>query len=150
MRYNLSDEFGRRRFETRCSYLVSKGLRDTVIVELTDISRRSLDQNNYLHLLLGCLALHLGLPLKETKEEIYKATVNPDIFVQWVEIPSMGRVRELKSSSKLTVEEMSTSITKLRNWASLELGVYLPEPNEEQALKQLADEIDRYSSKVYL
>lgn len=151
MKFNISDEFGRKKLMARVDYLLAKGLREkNVIVELTDKSQRSNLQNNYLHLIISCLALHIGLPEKETKEEIYKAKVNPDLFVSYKSVEGLGTVRELRSSASLTTSEMSLSIDRFRDFASRELGVYLPAPNEEEMLRQLAVEIDQYQNRLYL
>lgn len=145
MRYDLSDEYGRKMAETRWRYLMAKGLHGQVIVELTDKTVRSLDQNAYLHVLLGCLAMHVGLPLRETKEEIYKAVVNPDLYVRERDVPGVGKVRVLLSSRDLSVEDMSKSIDRLRNFASMELGCYLPSSDERSLLRSIELEMDRHS-----
>lgn len=97
-------------------------------------------------MLLGIIALDQGLTIDYVKEFYYKRLVNPDIFVVTKEDKILGKVEILRSSKDLTKEEMRISIDKLRNWASSELGCYLPSADEESLLQQAEMEIQRYRS----
>jgi hypothetical protein len=142
MTYDLSKPHDREKFKMRVNHLFSQGKQ----VELIDKTFRSLRQNSYLHCLLGILALDQGLTIDYVKEFYYKRLVNPDIFVITKEDKIIGKIEVLRSSKDLTKEEMSKSIDKLRNWASSELGCYLPSADEESLLKQAEMEIQRYRS----
>ena len=80
------------------------------------------------------------------KEYYYKRHVNKDLFVVVKQDKILGTVEALRSSKNLTVEEMSTSIERLRNWASKELGCYLPSADEESLLRMAEAEIERYKN----
>lgn len=142
MIYDLSKPLDREKFKMRVNHLFAQGKQ----VELIDKTFRSLRQNSYLHCLLGILALDQGLTINYVKEFYYKRLVNPDIFVITKEDKIIGKIEVLRSSKDLTKEEMSKSIDKLRNWASSELGCYLPSADEESLLKQAEMEIQRYRS----
>ena len=142
MIYDLSKPLDREKFKVRVNHLFAQGKQ----VELTEKTFRSLRQNSYLHCLLGILAIDQGLTIDYVKEFYYKRLVNPDIFVLTKEDKLVGKIEVLRSSKDLTKEEMSKSIDKLRNWASSELGCYLPSADEESLLQQAEMEIQRYRS----
>lgn len=144
MKYNLSNEFHKRQFLTRVSALCDKG----VIVELTEKKGvRSNNQNAYLHLILGLFALEVGETLEYVKKYYYKIHCNKELFVISKSDKFLGNVRDIRSSASLDTEEMTLSIERFRNWAS-EQGIYLPEPNEEEMLRQIEVELSR--NKAYL
>ena len=143
MIYDLSKPLDREKFKMRVNHLFAQGKQ----VELIEKTKRSLSQNSYLHVILGVLALDQGETIDYVKENYYKRLVNPDIFVLHKRDKVLGReVEVLRSSKELTKEEMSKSIDKLRNWASSELGCYLPSSDEESLLQQAEMEIQRYRS----
>ena len=142
MIYDLSKPLDRQKFKMRVNHLFAQGKQ----VELIEKTFRSLRQNSYLHCLLGILALDQGLTIDYVKEFYYKRLVNPDIFVLTKEDKLVGKIEVLRSSKDLTKEEMSKSIDRLRNWASSELGCYLPSADEESLLQQAEMEIQRYRS----
>lgn len=142
MIYDLGKPLDRAKFKTRVNHLFAMGRQ----VELVEKTHRTLRQNAYCHVLLGIIALDQGLTIDYVKEHYYKRLVNPDIFVVVKEDRILGKVEVLRSSKELTKEEMSRSIEKLRNWASSELGCYLPSADEESLLQQAEIEIQRYRS----
>lgn len=144
MVYNLSDRLDSERFQARAAQLYSKGS----MVELTEKTYRSGNQNRYLHALLGALAIDTGNDLEYVKDVYYKRTCNPDIFVIDKLDPVFGEnVKRLRSSADLTKEEMTTSIQRLKDWASHH-GFYLPEPGDEELLRQI--EFEMAKLKRYL
>lgn len=144
MVYDLTKPLDRKRFKERANHLYAKGKR----VELKEITKRSLNQNAYLHVLLGILAIDQGVKIDYVKKNYYKRLVNPDLFVLTVKDRFLGDVEDLRSSKVLTKEEMSLSITRLRNWASEELGCYLPSADEESLLREAELEIERYKEYI--
>ena len=51
----------------------------------------------------------------------------------------------LRSSRDLTAEEMTESITRFKNWAAQQ-GVYIPEPEDAERLKDIELEMGRMKS----
>jgi len=143
MKFNFSKEIDVIRFRERGEYLIRKKEEN---VEL--IVRRTIPQNSYLHLILGWFAIESGNTIKYVKEEYYKRLVNPDIFIREKQDKYVGKVLELRSSTKLTTSEMATSIERFRNWSSMEAGIYLPADNEDKFLKHINEEIER--NKIWL
>lgn len=43
---------------------------------------------------------------------------------------------------------MTTAIQRFRNWSSMEAGIYLPEPSDQEFLDHIQNEIERH--KEYL
>ena len=144
MIYDLSKPLDREKFKLKVNHLFAQGKQ----VELVEKTKRSLSQNAYLHCILGILAIDQGETIEYVKENYYKRLVNPDLFILHKEDRILGRVELLRSSKDLTKEEMSSSIEKLRNWASKELGCYLPSADEESLLKEAEMEIQRYRSYI--
>ena len=140
MLYDLKNPLDRERFKRRCNALFKK----QGIVELSEKTIRSNQQNRYAHLLMGYLAIETGNTLEYVKEVFYKRTANKDIFVRTKDDELLGQTEYLRSSASLSQEEFSTSIDRLRDWSSQVAGIYLPSPNEEQFLASIEVEMSRY------
>lgn len=141
MIYNTSNKIEADRVRKRLDSLIGGGK----MIELKVKDFRSLNQNNYLHLLLGYVAVETGLSVDYVKQVYYKSHLNADIF----EYRSINNLTGeelvfLKSTSDISTADMSLSIQRLRNFASDELDLYLPEPNEDEFLKDIAIEIQRH------
>lgn len=146
MLYDLSTEIGKSRVNKRVGDLVGKG----AMVDLTEKKPLiTVPQNNYLHLLLGYFALETGNTLEYVKETYFKRTCNAEIFVAEREDDILKRkVKILRSSSSLDTSETTLAIQRFRDWSSSEVGIYLPEPNEDKFLNEIRVEMDR--NKQYL
>lgn len=144
--YDLSNQLHAAQFRQRADKLLEM----QAVVDLTEKKpRRTTQQNRYLHTLLGYLAIEVGESLEWVKREYYKKFVNADIFVSEKHDAVMNKqVKFLRSSTALTTEEMSLTIERLRNWASKELGIYLPSADEHRILQLMEVEIDR--NKIYV
>ena len=140
MTYNLGNDEDVKRFLVRVNYLIDKKKN----VEITEKrEKRTLSQNNYLHLILSWFSLESGCNLEYTKTEYFKKLCNPDIFLYEKEDKYVGKVINIKSSSEIDTKEISEAIKKFRNWASNEAGIYLPEPNEGKFLEMIQNEINK-------
>lgn len=102
--------------------------------------RRSLNQNSYLHLLLGAFGAHFGYTLEESKT-IYK-DLNSSIYYYDKEV--RGKVHHFsRSSADLDKDEMTKSIDVLREW-SKKAGYPLPTATDQEWLMQIENEIERH------
>ena len=45
---------------------------------------------------------------------------------------------------------MTLAIDRFRNFASIELGIYLPEPNDLALLEQLEEEISKHKNQEFI
>lgn len=144
MLYDLRNPLDRERFKRRCNTLYEK----QGMVELSEKSKRTNQQNKYLHLLIGYLAIETGNSLDYTKEVFYKRTSNKELYVREKEDDILGKVEYLRSSSELTKEEMTLSIERFRNWSSEVAGVYLPSANEQDFLASIEYELSKYKQWV--
>lgn len=145
MIFDLTNPLDVQRIKTRLEMLARKGR----TIELKEKKvQRSLPQNKYLHLILGYFASQTGYRVEEVKKNYYKELCNPDLFIIEREYKFIGKKKDFKSSKDLTTEEMSLSIERFRNWAASEAGIYLPPPTNEEELKALEIEVERY--KTYL
>ena len=121
---------------------VAKCLRDKPVVELCEKTPRTSSQNRYLHLLIGLVAIEVGVTLDYAKEEYFKKLINKDIFCVDVEDKFCGRVCRLRSSADLTKEETSIAIDRFKQWGR-EQGMYMPEPNDAELLRMIEVEMGR-------
>ena len=134
MTYNLANEFQRKAFLARCE--------DCAVVELTAKTFRSRNQNSYLHLLIGVVAIDTGNTLAFTKEQYFKRLVNPDLFIQEVTDLYCGKVQVIRSTADLTKEEMSMAIDRFKKWGA-ENGIYLPKRLTEHLLAEIRARINQ-------
>lgn len=143
MQYDLTSDFQRKAFLSRVDNLLEKGC----LVELTEKSVRTKGQNNYLHLLLGVVAMETGNNLEYCKECYFKRLCNKDLFVTTKTDKFAGQVEVIRSSADLTKEEMSMAIDRFQRWGA-ENGIYMPNPGDESLLREIAIEMGR--NKAYL
>lgn len=141
MVYDLSNDFQRKSFLARMDNLMEKG----AVVELTEKAFRSPNQNRYLHLLIGVVAIETGNTLEDAKKWYFKETCNPDLFhVQHRD--KMGNcIDHIRSTAELTKEEMSTAIDRFKRWGA-ENGIYMPNPDDASLLKAIEIEMGRMKS----
>ena len=146
MVYNLSTPLDVQNAKTRLELLVKRGC----IIELTEKKqKRTLNQNAYLHLLLGYFASQTGNTLEWVKQQYYKKLCNPDLFIGEREDLFLGRVKYVRSSADLRTDEMNLSIERFRNWSASEAGIYLPEATSEAEIAALQVEVERYKTYLY-
>jgi hypothetical protein len=98
--------------------------------------KRSLNQNNYLHLILSHFGIEFGYTLNEVKQ-IYK-DVNSEIYSYQKNEKTFYR-----SSAEPDTKEMTQSIEKFRDY-SAENGCYLPAPDEQHFLDHIRNEIEKH------
>ena len=141
MVYDLSSDFQRKSFLARMDNLMEKG----AVVELTEKVFRSPNQNRYLHLLIGVVAIETGNTLEDAKKWYFKETCNSDLFhVQHRD--KMGNyIDHIRSTAELTKEEMSMAIDRFKRWGA-ENGIYMPNPEDIHLLKQIEIEMGRMKS----
>lgn len=141
MVYDLSSDFQRKAFLARVDNLMEKG----AVVELTEKVFRSPNQNRYLHLLIGVVAIETGNTLEDAKKWYFKETCNSDLFhVQHRD--KMGNyIDHIRSTAELTKEEMSTAIDRFKRWGA-ENGIYMPNPDDASLLKAIEIEMGRMKS----
>lgn len=145
--YDLRAALDRERFKTRSNHLYKRG----ATVELTEKrERRSLSQNNYLHLILTGFAMEYGESVEYVKQVLFKCHCNADIFIKQVSDMYAGEREYIRSSADLDTAEMTLAIDRFRDWANKEAGIYLPSPNEEEMLKSLEIEASKYDNKRWL
>ena len=91
MQYNLATELDQERFVNRANLLLQKG----VVVELTEKTFRSPNQNRYLHLLIGVIAMDTGVGLDYAKREYFKKTQGVDLTVECVLEKNVERAKKI-------------------------------------------------------
>lgn len=141
MVYDLSSDFQRKSFLARMDNLMEKG----AVVELTEKAFRSPNQNRYLHLLIGVVAIETGNTLEDAKKWYFKETCNPDLFHVHHRDKMGNCIDHIRSTAELTKEEMSTAIDRFKRWGA-ENGIYMPNPDDASLLKAIEIEMGRMKS----
>lgn len=146
MIYDLSNDLQAKTFKTRCNALYKK----RCVVELTEKKpQRTLNQNSYLHAALGYFGSQIGYTLEEVKDWYFKEAANAELFVRQRKDRLTGEWRKtLRSSSELTVDEMTTAIERFRNWSADKAGIYIPSPDEHRLVAQM--ELEVMKTKEYI
>lgn len=145
--FNLHNEYERQQFKDYCNRVYEECLKAPLgLVEVKRKHRqRSSSQNAYLHVCLGYYASEFGYSIDEVKQDIFKRMLNKDIF----EVERVNRrgekVIRLRSSRDLDTGEMTLAIERFRNWSSAVAGLYIPSPNETEALFAAQQQMERYS-----
>lgn len=143
MQYNLSNGYQRQAFETRVKSLLGK----SCVVELSEKTFRTRNQNSYLHLLIGVVAMETGNTLEYCKEWYFKRLCNKDLFISVKTDRFAGQVEVVRSSADLTTAEMSMAIDRFKKWGG-ENGIYMPDPGDESLLRDIEVEMGR--NRAYL
>ncbi len=141
MLYDLTSDMQRKSFLARVDNLIEKG----AVVEMTEKAFRSPNQNRYLHLLIGVVAIETGNTLEDTKTYYFKKVVNPDLFQVYVKDNMGNTIDRLRSTAELTKEEMSMAIDRFKRWGA-ENGIYMPNPEDIHLLKEIEVEMGRMKS----
>ena len=146
MLYDLSNPLDVQNARVRLESLIKR----SCIAELTEKKqKRTLNQNSYLHLLLGYFASQTGNTLEWVKQQYYKKLCSPDIFIGEKDDPFLGRVKYVRSSADLRTDEMNLTIERFRNWSASVAGIYLPEAMNEAEIAALQVEVERYKTYLY-
>lgn len=146
MIFNIKNPYEAQQFKDYCNKVYDECMKAPLgIVEVKKKHRqRSDSQNRYLHVCLGYFASEFGLSLEEVKQDIFKRKLSKDIF-QVERVNKRGQtVKRLRSSSDLDTQEMTTAIERFRNWSSAVAGLYIPSPNETEALFEAQRQMDAY------
>ena len=137
MKYNLKNDFDKERFKKRVNFLYQ----NERVVILQEMTKRTLKQNNYLHLILTAFALETGYTLECVKRNFFKLEVNKDLFLT-EEKGNFGTKQSLRSTSQITKENLSIGIDRFKKWSS-DNGIYLPDAEDEEYLAHLEIEASR-------
>ena len=140
MIYDLSKKLDVQRFKDYSNKLIENGKK----VELKEKrKRRTLSQNNYLHLILSWFGVETGYTLEQVKQDVFKRYVCKDVF-----ITTKHNLSICKSTKDLNTKELSQSIEMFRNWSSSEMNIYLPSANEKNMLDDIENRLEQF--KQYL
>lgn len=139
MKYNLASQSEAGAALMHLTQLIN----DKKKVEIKTIKpRRSLNQNSYLHLLLGAFGAHFGYTLEEAKT-IYKSLPgNREIYSYEKEVREK-KFEFVRSSADLDKDEMTKSIDVLREW-SAKAGYPLPTATDQDWIRQIENMIEQH------
>lgn len=146
MVYDLNTDIDRERFKRRANALMTR----RAVVECSERKpQRTGKQNRYLHVILGEFAMQTGNPMEYVKQEYFKRLCNPELFIR-VEYDKLAKkdVEHLRSSRDIDTGEMTTAIERFRNWASMEAGIDLPNPEDNEWIAFIEREMQH--QKIWL
>jgi len=116
---------------------------DKKVIELKEVKpRRSLNQNAFLHLLLGAFGANLGYSVEEAKELYKRLPGNKELYAYQKDVGGKP-MTFLRSSADLNKEEMTRSIETLREW-SAKMGYPLPTAEDREWLMRIENEIEKH------
>jgi len=144
MKYDLTHKHDIKRLYLRLKQLVKK----ESLVDLTDKSTRSLNQNNYIHLLFTYFAIEIGSSLDYVKQYVFKEMVCPEVFLYNRTLKSGEVIQEKRSTAKIPKETLTECIKKFKEWSAREAGIPLPEATDQGWLRSIEVEAERF--KHYL
>lgn len=134
MIYNTSIEIQKQRAIKHFKTLIKVG----AVISICEDKPVSTNQIKYLLLSLALFGFEVGYSIEEVKQNIYKKLVNPNIFYYKVYDAEKKKYRHCyKSIKQLNSLELTKSIDKFRDFASMELNIYLPRPEEKEKLKEV-------------
>ncbi len=121
---------------------LTEQIRDKKKIDIKVIKpRRSLNQNAYLHLILGEFAMFVGVNMEEAKLLYKQLPGNREIYVYKKEV--QGKEFEfVRSSADLNKEEMMKSIDVLHEWA-IKMGHPLPPATDMAALMRIENDMEK-------
>lgn len=129
MIYDLTIPLHRKQFVKRANRMLERQSRNA---ELGDHSKRTLKQNSYYHVLCRILAIEVGVTERYAEDVYFKQMANPGLFiVEEIDKLTGLKMPRLRSTTELTIEEMSRAINTFRHWSE-EQGYYLPEANADK------------------
>lgn len=140
MIFNLSNRYEQDKFKEYVNKLYS----DRAVVEVKKkFPNRTLKQNSYLHVILSYFGAEFGYDLRYVKDEIFKRMVNAELFVVKRETKYGKEYETLRSSSDLSTSEMTAAIERFRNWSAAEGGLYIPSPDEKEAIVYAQQQVEK-------
>lgn len=146
MIFALSNEKDRQDYKRYVNDLYLWGCEKGGVVEVKKRHRpRSLPQNNYLHLCIALFASEYGITCEEAKHDFFKKRYNPEIFIRERKNRRGETVKYIRSSSDLDTEEMTRAIESFRNKVSQEFSLYIPSPQDHDAIIEAEKQIARYA-----
>ncbi len=144
--YNLTSQYDIDKLVEKVKFHISKG-HTVELIKKAEI--RTMPQNRYIHVLFCVFGLETGYTKEEVKQEIFKKIVNTDLFYDG-ESEGPVTIQKWRSTSSLSIEEMSIAIERFRNFASREFGIYLMDKNDLMAIREAEREINKPQSKILL
>ena len=131
MVFNLNNPYDVQKFD---EYILKLRQQKAVVDVKKKHPNRSLAQNSYLHVLLGYFACQYGCSIEYAKNEYFKKECNRDLFIEERTTKNGEVIQDWRSSAELDTAQMTMAIERFRNWSASVGGIYLPSPNEGEAL----------------
>ena len=135
MIYRLKNEIEARNAQSRLEYLTRKGKK----IEIKERrALRTLNQNSYLHLIIGYFGSQYGLNLLESKQ--YYKMLNEDLYYY-----EKSGYTYIKSSKDLDKAQMARSIDRFIDHAEAN-GIQMPRTGEQEFIDHCNNQIEQNSA----
>lgn len=139
MKYNLSSPNDQKKAFAYLNKLKQKGAK----IELREITKRSLQQNSYLHVCITFVAMQVGSTIEYVKTELYKKQANRDLYVISKNTEKLGVIEDIRSSTKLSKEEMAKSIDNFIEYIFQKTQIVIPPASNEEFLFWVMQEYEK-------
>jgi len=138
MKYDLTLPHDREKYLSHSIRLLKKSAK----VDLTEkFPARTIKQNSYFHVLLAYIAIEMGETVERVKRQIKRQRLDMFEFVE-------DGYKHLRSSADLSTKEMVDICGWIRRFAAMEMGTYLPTPDEYLQYKfEIEKELERKSKQ---
>ena len=112
-------------------YLMTLGEDVEIIIRKPKIDRssRSTQQNRYYHgVIIPILSEELGYSKEEIHEVLKSKFLSKNLYIETKH--GSTHIRVVKSTASLDTLEMEKYLSDIRQWSSIDLGIFIPLPNE--------------------
>lgn len=128
MIFDLSNSLDAERYKTRSALLLKKKAKIELLEKkdriLSDEEQRTLRQNRTIHMWFSVISDEIGYTNKEDCKRDVKRVV---LGLKPCQNRLTGEiVQEDYRTSEMTIQELSSFMEKMKIWAEIELGIYLP------------------------
>jgi len=98
-------------------------------INIKELRLRSLPENKYYWgVIVKILSDELGYTTNEVHEILKQRFISKVVFLKTKD--AVKEMRIPQSTTKLKTVEFEEYLSSIRQWASMELGIYIPTPNE--------------------
>ena len=134
-KYDLEKQLRRQLFIKRVKFFLD----NNKFVDMTDLTKRSVNFNSYMHLCLAAYAMYAGYSLNHVKQKIFKVIINPDTFVVQSANTETGEMyEEVRSTKELSTEELLLCMFNLKVHCD-KVGFRLPEREDLMYLREIEE-----------
>lgn len=132
---------------------LDRAIKEKAFIEMKKINLKSLEINNYFHLIVTYFAACLGCSVRYTREELVKRDICKSIFVQKRYSTKGGQeFLHVKGWADLDQTQAHAVVEMIHNFAAIECEIKLPKPEDlvyPEAQREVKAEIENAKHFLY-